>query len=52
MADVPVTLFRKYWPQKLASLKSESQAIKKRYSEAASEAQQVYRIFSDIGKFS
>jgi hypothetical protein len=40
MADVPVPGFRKYWTQKLASLKSQCHAITSKYPEAASVVQQ------------
>jgi hypothetical protein len=49
MADVPVLGFRKYWTQKLASLKYECHAITNKYQEAASVVQQVYKVLSDIG---
>jgi hypothetical protein len=49
MADVPVLGFRKYWTQKLASLQSECHAITniRKYPEAASVVQQIYRVLSD-----
>jgi hypothetical protein len=47
MADVLVLGFRKYWRQKLALLKSECHAITKKYPEAASVVQQVYKAISD-----
>jgi hypothetical protein len=48
MVDVQVPGFRKYWTQKLTSLKSECHAIRNRYSEAASVVQQVYKVLCDI----
>jgi hypothetical protein len=48
MADVSVPGFRKYWTQKLASLKSECHAITNKYPEAASVVQQVHKLLSDI----
>jgi hypothetical protein len=51
MADVRVPGFRKYWTQKLASLKTECHAITNKYPEAASVVQQVYKMFSDIENF-
>jgi hypothetical protein len=48
MADIPVLGFRKYWSQKLASLKSECHVIANKYTEAASVVQQVYKVLSDI----
>jgi hypothetical protein len=48
MADVPVPKFRKYWTQKLASLKLEWHATANKYPQAASIVQQVYRLLSDI----
>jgi hypothetical protein len=48
MADVPVPGFRKYWTQKLASLKSECHAITSKYPEATSVVQQVCRVLSDV----
>jgi hypothetical protein len=46
MADTPVLGFRKYWRQKLAFLKSECHVITKKYPEAASVVQQVYKVVS------
>jgi hypothetical protein len=46
MADVPVPEFRKYWIQKLASLKFVCHAIRNKYPEAASVVQQVYIVFT------
>jgi hypothetical protein len=46
MTDVPVAGFRKYWRQKLASLKSECHAIMNKYP-AASAVQQVYKAIND-----
>jgi hypothetical protein len=43
----PVLGLRKYWIQKLASLKSECHAITNKYPEAASIVQLVYKILSD-----
>jgi hypothetical protein len=48
MAEVPVQEFRKYWTQKLASLKSECHSITNKYPQAASVVQQAYKLFSDI----
>jgi hypothetical protein len=48
MEDVPVPGSRKYWTQKLTSLKSESHTIMNKYPEAASVVQQVRKVFSDI----
>jgi hypothetical protein len=48
MADVPVPVFRKYWTQKLASLKSECHAITNKHPKAATVVQQVYKIHTDI----
>jgi hypothetical protein len=47
-ADGPVPGFRKYWTQKLASLKYEYHAILSKYPEAASVIQQVYKVLGDI----
>jgi hypothetical protein len=43
MADVPEPGFRKYWRQKLSSLKSQYH-----YPEAASVVPQAYKVLSDI----
>jgi hypothetical protein len=48
MADIPVPGIRKYWTQKLALLKSECHAIMSKYPEAASVAQQVYKVLGNI----
>jgi hypothetical protein len=48
MAGVPVPGFRKYWTQKVASLKSQCHAITKKYPAAASVVQQVHEALSDI----
>jgi hypothetical protein len=47
MADVPVPGLRKYWRQKLVSLKSEPHAITGKYPEAVAVAQQVHKVLSD-----
>jgi hypothetical protein len=47
MAGVPVPGFRKYWRQKLLSLKSESLAITNKCPEAACVVQQVHKVLSD-----
>jgi hypothetical protein len=48
MADVPGPGFRKYWRQKLSSLKSQCHAITNKYPEAVSVVQQVCKLLSDI----
>jgi hypothetical protein len=48
MADVPIRGSRKYWTQRLASLKSESHTITNKYPAAASIVQQVHKVLSDI----
>jgi hypothetical protein len=48
MADVPEQGFRKYWRQKLSLHKAQCHDIKNKYPEAASVAQQVYKVLSDI----
>jgi hypothetical protein len=47
MADIPVPGLRKYWSQKLVSLKFECHTITNKYPEAASVVQQVHKILSD-----
>jgi hypothetical protein len=47
MADVPEPGYRKYWRQKLSSLKSQCHAITNKYSEAASVLQQVHKMLGD-----
>jgi hypothetical protein len=47
MADVTEPGFRKYWRQKLSSLKSQYHDITNKYPEAASVVQ-VYQVLSDI----
>jgi hypothetical protein len=47
MADVTEPEFRKYWRQKLSSLKSHCRDIMNKYPEAASVVQ-VYKVLSDI----
>jgi hypothetical protein len=51
MADIPVLGFRKYWTQKLASLKSESDGTTNKHTEAAALVQQVYKVLSDTDPF-
>jgi hypothetical protein len=48
MADVPEPRCRKYWRQKLSSLKSKHNDITNKYPEAASVVQQAYKVLSDI----
>jgi arabinogalactan endo-1,4-beta-galactosidase len=48
IADVPEPGFRKYWRQKLSSLKSQYRDITNKYPEAASVVQQVYKVLRDI----
>jgi hypothetical protein len=48
MADVTEPGFRKYWRDKLSSLKSQYHDIPNKYPEAASVVQQVYKVLSDI----
>jgi hypothetical protein len=48
MADVTEPGFRKYWREKLSSLKSQCHDITKKYPEADSIVQQVYKVLSDI----
>jgi hypothetical protein len=48
MADVTEPGFRKYWREKLSSLKSQCRDITNKYPEAASVVQQVYEVLSDI----
>jgi hypothetical protein len=50
-ADVSVQGLRKYWTQKLVSLKSECHAIMNKYIEAASVLKQAYKVLSDIDTF-
>jgi hypothetical protein len=47
MADVQVPEFRKYWTQKLASLKSESHAFKNKYPETAFVVHPVHKVLND-----
>jgi hypothetical protein len=47
MADVPVPGFRKFWTQKLASLKSECHVITNKYPGVTSVVQQVHKVLSD-----
>jgi hypothetical protein len=49
--DFPVPGFRKYWKQKLGSLKSECHTITNKCPEAASVVQQVYKVLNDIERF-
>jgi hypothetical protein len=48
MADVTEPGFRKYWRQKLSSLKSQCHDVTNKYPEAASVVQQVYKMVSNI----
>jgi hypothetical protein len=48
MAEVPVPGYRKYRTQKIASLKSERNAIMTKYPEAASVIQRVCKFLRDI----
>jgi hypothetical protein len=48
IADVPVPGLRKYWTQKLSSLKSESDSTTNKYPEAAAVVQPVYKILDGI----
>jgi hypothetical protein len=52
MEDVSVLAFRKYWAQKLDSLKSESHTIANKFPDAASAVPQVCRILGNIQKLS
>jgi hypothetical protein len=47
MADVPIAGFRKYWTQKLASVKSQCYAITNKCPEANSVVQ-VHKVLIDI----
>jgi hypothetical protein len=48
MAEVPESGFRKYWRQKLSSLKSQYHDITNKYPETASVMQQVYKVIRAI----
>jgi hypothetical protein len=48
MAEVTEPGFRKYWRQKLSSLKSQCHHITNKYPDAASVVQQVYKVLSVI----
>jgi hypothetical protein len=48
MADVTEPGFRKYWREKLSSLKFQDHDITNKYPEAASVVQQVYKVLRDI----
>jgi hypothetical protein len=48
MSDITEPRIRKYWRQKLSSLKSQCHDITNKYPEAASVVQQVYKVLSDI----
>jgi hypothetical protein len=48
MADIPVPEFRKYRRQNLALLKSESHAIRNKYSEETAVVRQVYEVLSYV----
>jgi hypothetical protein len=48
MADTTEPGFRKYWREKLSSLKSQCHDITNKYPEAASVVQQMYKLLSDI----
>jgi hypothetical protein len=51
MKDNPITGLRRYWTQKLASVKSEFHAVTNKYQEAASVVQQVYKVLKDTKNF-
>jgi hypothetical protein len=48
MEGVPISGFRKYWTQKLASLNSQCHAITKKCPEAGSVVQQVHKVLNEI----
>jgi hypothetical protein len=48
MADVTEPGFRKYWREKLSSLKSQCHDITNKYPEATSVVQQACKVLSDI----